>query len=126
MRDLLQEGRLDTKCSFNHGSYFPKSYIQKRKISPELEKEELFNDQKQFLYIKPGNITPKQLSKHDIFFLNPYRIHLPSVFELFKLYANDKAVLICSGGERPDMKKAVKQCAEKLGLKLMDGELLKK
>ncbi len=79
--------------SFFHQSYFPREYIDFRSSGDSLAVRLEAEIEGGLVFDKPGVITPEQLAHYDIFYTFPYDVQMPSIFELFDLYANDDAVL---------------------------------
>lgn len=116
---------LKSTAKFLQDSYFPKSFLSRRKASPELENMEDFQDAPEYLFVTPGRITPAQLKSYDIFYIYPWKIQIPSVFELFKLYARDDAILLCAGASGY-MADTIKLTAKKIGLRQVEDEVFRK
>jgi len=100
---LLANGLInpDMECEFRHGSYFPAQYLQVMRrqraslIPTSKDLGAIMDPQKfDFLHIIPGPVTPEELRTYDIFYAFPWHVQMPSLVELFSLYARDDAVLL--------------------------------
>ena len=100
---LLARGLVDPtlECEFRHGSYFPAQYLQvmrqqRANSIPTSEEIGAIVDPQEmdYLHIVPGPVTPEELRTYDLSYAYPWRVQMPSLVELFSLYARDNAVLL--------------------------------
>ena len=107
----------DLECEFRHGSYFPADYLkvmrqQRASGIPTSKDLGALIDSACFdyLHIVPGPVTPAELKTYDVFYAYPWRVQMPSLVELFSLYARNDAVLLFKlAGWPPQMDGIIKQ-----------------
>lgn len=100
---LLAKGLInsDLECEFRHGSYFPAQYPEvirrqrANRIPTSKDVGAIIDPQEfDFLHIVPGTLTTGELRTYDIFYAYPWRVQMPSLVELFSLYARKDALLL--------------------------------
>ena len=108
----------------HHGSYYPAEYLEWHTTgsrAPEIEKGDEFREE---FFLEPGPITPNDFQRFDIVFVYPYNIQLPSLFEMFRMYARNDAVLVV--GFPCDYPKGFDDYIKKLGVHKVANNAYKK